>query len=294
MQFPARRLLRRPATRLVASVRRPHEQPAQPPRSRGRRVGGRWDDTRLAGGPVWCAHGGDQWVARVCIPPCWSRACRVGEPNQSAAVCPVHAQRQGIVLLSAHTMEVQYLNATVADALTAGCAATAVAAPADPVEHLGNWLLKCVAYPPHTAFPPRLHAGPDPCGCRRAARKPCLGCMLACDPWVGVSPRASHITHSAACWATYVAPARPMHAIQPPLAMQNRFSCEAPRLAAHTWAWQACTRGPYQGLQARYTTGRPGTACGRAYVPMSRTRRMAEQAAAVLQVCGERLYPGGI
>jgi hypothetical protein len=42
-------------------------------------------------------------------------------------------------------MEVQYLNATVAEALTAGCAATAVAAPADPVEHLGNWLLKCVA-----------------------------------------------------------------------------------------------------------------------------------------------------
>merc|ERR1711865_773559 len=40
------------------------------------------------------------------------------------------------------TMEAEYLRATVGEALAAGMAQTALANPADPVEHLANWLTK--------------------------------------------------------------------------------------------------------------------------------------------------------
>eukprot|EP00238_Polyblepharides_amylifera_P001938 CAMPEP_0196601920 /NCGR_PEP_ID=MMETSP1081-20130531/96160_1 /TAXON_ID=36882 /ORGANISM="Pyramimonas amylifera, Strain CCMP720" /LENGTH=652 /DNA_ID=CAMNT_0041927817 /DNA_START=79 /DNA_END=2037 /DNA_ORIENTATION=- len=41
-------------------------------------------------------------------------------------------------------MEVAYLKGTIGEAMTEGCAATAIAAPTDPVEYLGLWLLKYV------------------------------------------------------------------------------------------------------------------------------------------------------
>jgi hypothetical protein len=41
-------------------------------------------------------------------------------------------------------MEVAYLKDTIGEALSEGCASTAIAAPGDPVEFLGKWLLKCV------------------------------------------------------------------------------------------------------------------------------------------------------
>mmetsp|Transcript_7496 Transcript_7496/g.8656 ORF Transcript_7496/g.8656 Transcript_7496/m.8656 type:complete len:632 (-) Transcript_7496:445-2340(-) len=41
-------------------------------------------------------------------------------------------------------MEVSYLKDTIGDALNNGCAAACVAAPADPIEFLGRWLLKYV------------------------------------------------------------------------------------------------------------------------------------------------------
>merc|ERR1712195_356808 len=41
-----------------------------------------------------------------------------------------------------HKMEAEYLRATVGEALAAGMAQTAMANPADPVEHLANWLTK--------------------------------------------------------------------------------------------------------------------------------------------------------
>ena len=37
----------------------------------------------------------------------------------------------------------EYLQQTVGPPLAGGCAATAAARPADPVEHLANWLLRC-------------------------------------------------------------------------------------------------------------------------------------------------------
>ncbi len=40
--------------------------------------------------------------------------------------------------------ESEYLRQTVGPTLAGGCAATAAARPADPVEHLANWLLRSV------------------------------------------------------------------------------------------------------------------------------------------------------
>ena len=40
--------------------------------------------------------------------------------------------------------ESEYLRQTVGPFLAGGCAATAAARPADPVEHLANWLLRSV------------------------------------------------------------------------------------------------------------------------------------------------------
>lgn len=47
-------------------------------------------------------------------------------------------------MTSGKGMEVAYLKGTIGEALAEGCAATAIAAPGDPVEHLGLWLLKYV------------------------------------------------------------------------------------------------------------------------------------------------------
>ena len=39
-------------------------------------------------------------------------------------------------------MEVEYLKKSIGGPLAEGCAATVVAAPSDPVEYLGLWLLQ--------------------------------------------------------------------------------------------------------------------------------------------------------
>jgi len=71
--------------------------------------------------------------------------------------------------------EAGYLQRTVGAALAAGCAATAAQQPADPVEYLGRWLLKCVAAPPPPPPPRPPRADPPPSMFARGMRAECPG-----------------------------------------------------------------------------------------------------------------------